>query len=34
MIEVIAFLMCVIAAALIVIIALMYDIYQLLRHGK
>ena len=31
MIEVIAILMCVIAAALIVIIALMYDIYQCIK---
>ena len=31
MIEVIALLMCVIAAALIVIIALLYDIYQKLK---
>ena len=31
---IIGVLLCCIAASLIIIIALLYDIYQILRHGK
>ena len=34
MMEIIGFLLCLVMAALIIIIALLYDIYQILRHGK